>query len=74
MGGEQFADRTHAVARYERRIFSRAKERVIVEQEDAILDPFDDRLHQYRVVILRHLIEVARQRRFAVNGLREVAA
>ncbi len=43
----KFANGVHAIARHEGQIFSRAKKRVIVEQKDAILDPFDDRLDQH---------------------------
>ena len=74
MGGEQFTEGVHAVACDGRRIFSRAIEHVIVEQENAILDPFDDRLDQDGVVILHDVIEIANERGFAVNGLREIAA
>ena len=74
MGGEQFAEGVHAIACDGGRIFSRAIERVVVEQKNAILDPFDDRLDQHGVVIFHHLIEIANERGFAVNGLREIAA
>src|SRR5881227_196901 len=74
MDGEQFTNGAHAVACDGRRIFSCAIEHVVVEQENAILDSFDDRLDQHRVVVLRHLVEIANQRGFAVNRLREIAA
>ena len=74
MDGEQFTDGVHAVARDGRRIFSRAIEHVVVEQENAILACLDDRLDQDRVVILHHLVEIPNERGFAVNGLREIAA
>jgi hypothetical protein len=74
MDGEQFADAVHAVTRDGRRILSRAIQHVIVEQENAILDSLDDRLDQDRIIILHDVIEIANQRGFAVNGLREIAA
>ena len=74
MGGEQFTEAVHAVACDGRRIFSRAIERVVVEQENAILDPFDDRLDQHGVVIFHDVIEIPNERGFAVDGLREIAA
>src|SRR3954467_3896685 len=74
MDGEQFTNGVYAIARDERRIFARAIEHVIVEQEHAILCPFDDRLDQHRVVILHDVVEISSERGFAVNGLREIAA
>ena len=74
MDGEQFTNGLYAVACDGRRIFSRAIEHVIVEQKNAILAPFDDWLDQDRVVILHDVIEIANQRRLAVNDLREIAA
>ena len=74
MGSEQFANGVHAVARDGRRIFSRAIKRFVVEHENAILCPLDDRLDQDRVVILHDVIEIANQRGFAVDDLREIAA
>ena len=74
MGRQQFAQRMHAVAAHERRIFARAIQSVIVEQENPVLDALDDRLHQHRVVIFCDLVEIARERGFAVNRLRKIAA
>ena len=56
------------------RIFARGKENLVVEQKDPVLVSGNDRLHQDRVVILRDLIEVSKQRGFVVHGLREIAA
>ena len=74
MDAEHIAQAVHPVPGHERRVLPCAKERVIVEQKDAILGPFDDRLDQHRVVILRHLVEIANQRGLAVHRLREIAA
>src|SRR6478752_1280565 len=74
MGSEQFTNGVHAVTRDGRWIFSRAIKHIVVEQENAILWSLDDRLDQDRVVILHDVIEIANQRGFAVNSLREIAA
>src|ERR1700674_5266630 len=55
-------------------MFARPIHHLIIQQKDSVLDPFDHRLYQDRVVILRNLIEISDKRGFAVQDLREVAA
>jgi hypothetical protein len=72
--GEQFTEGVNAISRDGRRIFSRAIDHIVVEQEDTILASLDDRLDQHRVVILDDFVEIPNERGFAVNGLCEIAA
>jgi hypothetical protein len=74
MGGEQLAQTAHAIAAHEGWVFAREKERVVVEQENPVLDPIDNRLDQDGVVISRDIIEISGDRGFAMNRLCEIAA
>jgi len=52
-GLTQFAQRVHAIAAHEGRMFARAKERVVVEQENPVLGTIDDRLNQHESYMSR---------------------
>src|SRR5665213_535687 len=55
-------------------MFPRHIDHLAIEQEHPVFDSGDDRLDQYRVVIVRDLIEIANQCSFVMKALREIAA
>ncbi len=71
---QKIADRARAIARHRRWVFPRGIDHLVIEQKNPVLGPAGQRLDQDRVVTLRDLVEIARERGFAVHGLREIAA
>src|SRR6266481_1058797 len=74
MRDQQVADGAATIAQHKGRIFSGGINDLVVEQENPVFDSRDNRLNQYRVVVLRNLMEISNQRGLAVNGLRKIAA
>ena len=71
---QEIANRTGAIAQDGGRIFSGGKGDLVVKQENPVFEAGDDRLDQYRIVMLRNRQEVPLERRFAVNDLGKIAA
>src|ERR1700730_16997307 len=63
-----------AVAFERRRKFARRIDGLIVEQKDPVFEAACDRLHQYRIVMRRDVVQISIELGFAVDCLRKVAA
>src|SRR5882672_72779 len=74
MRGQQVADRARAIPQNTRRIFSRGVEDIVIEQENPVFDSGNDRLDQYRIVVLRNFLQIPGKRSFVAQALRKIAA
>ena len=71
--GQQIPDWAHAIAPNSRRIFPRRVKDLVIQHKNPVFGSRGKRLDQYRIAVSRNLIEISKQRGFAMNGLCEIA-